>query len=148
MNNELLLLLKKHTETLIEQTKTKQQVTLEFKMKKQMQIFSFSPPINLNEEGKRLLAVSSFECTNFVLNITNGNNSVSITIPGYWETKSVDKTIDELKKLLELRSLELPVKEVKKRGTQIKIGDNECKLSDLDTQKNTRYPKKKKCRMQ
>ena len=39
MNNELLLLIKKHTDTLIEQTKTKPQETLEFKMNKQMQNF-------------------------------------------------------------------------------------------------------------
>ena len=37
MNNELLLLIKKHTDTLTEQTKTKHQETLEFKMNKQMQ---------------------------------------------------------------------------------------------------------------
>ena len=57
MNNELLLLIEKHTDTLIEQTKTKPQETLEFKMNKQMQTFSFNPPINLLEEGKWLLAV-------------------------------------------------------------------------------------------
>ena len=39
MNNELLLLIKKHTDTLIEQTKTKPQETLEFKMNEQKQIF-------------------------------------------------------------------------------------------------------------
>ena len=33
MNNELLLLIKKHTDMLIEQTKAKPQETLEFKMK-------------------------------------------------------------------------------------------------------------------
>ena len=65
MNNELLLLIKKHTDTLIQQTKTKPQETLEFKMNKQTQTFSFSPPINLVEEDKWLLAVSSFECTKF-----------------------------------------------------------------------------------
>ena len=37
MNTELLLLIKKHTDPLIEQTKTKLQETLEFKMNKQMQ---------------------------------------------------------------------------------------------------------------
>ena len=52
MNNELLLLFEKHTDTLIEQTKTKPQETLEFKMNKQMQIFSFNPPNNLVEAGK------------------------------------------------------------------------------------------------
>ena len=70
MNNELLLLIKKHTDTLIEQTKTRPQETLEFKMNKQMQTFSFNPPINLVEEGKWLLGVSSLECTNSVFNIT------------------------------------------------------------------------------
>ena len=44
MNNESLLLLKKYADTLIEQTKTKPQETLEFKMNKQTQTFSFNPP--------------------------------------------------------------------------------------------------------
>ena len=64
MNNELLLLIKKHTYTVIEQTKTEPQETLESKMNKQMQTFSFYPPIRLIEEGKWLMAVNSFECTN------------------------------------------------------------------------------------
>ena len=120
MNNELLLLIKTHTDTLIEQTKTKPQETFEFKMNKQMQTFSFNPPINLVEEGKWLLAVSSLECTNFVFNINNENNSFSIIIPGHYETESAEKSIDELKKLLELESLELHVTEVRKRGNKIK----------------------------
>ena len=135
MNNELLLLIKKHTDTLIEQTRSKPQETLEFKMNKQKQTFSFNPPINLVEEGKWLLAVSSFECTNSVFNITNENNSFSIIIPGHYKNKSDEKTINDLNKLLELKSLELHVEEVKKRGNKIKIGDNECKLSDFDNQK-------------
>ena len=135
MNNELLLLIKKHTDTLIEHTKTKPQETLEFKMNKQMQTFSFNPPINLLEEGKWLLGVSSFECTNSVFNITNENNSFSIIIPGHYPNQSDEKTIDDLDKLLELKSLELHVEEVKKRGNKIKIGDNEYKL-DFDTQIN------------
>ena len=116
MNNEWLLLNKKHTDTLIEHTKTKPQETLEFKMKKQMQTFSFNPPKNLIEQDKWLLAVSLFECKNSVFNITNENNSFPIIIPGHYETESDEKTIDELNKLLELRSLELHVKEVRKRG--------------------------------
>ena len=54
MNNELLLSLKNHTETLIEKTKTKPEETLEFKMIRQMDTFSFSTTINLIEEGKCL----------------------------------------------------------------------------------------------
>ena len=135
MNNELLLLIKKHTDTLIENTKTKPQETLEFKMNKQRQIYSFIPPINLIEEDRWLSAVSSFECTNSVFNITNENNSFSIIIPGHYETEFAEQIIDDLNKLLELKSLELHVEEVRKRRDIIKIGDKEYKLSDFDNQK-------------
>ena len=104
-------------------------------MNKQRQTFSFSPPINLIEEGKWLLAVSSFECTNSVFNITDDNNSFSIIKPGHYQNKTDEKTIDNLNKLLELKSLELHVEEVKKRGNKIKIADKEYKLSDFDNQK-------------
>ena len=106
MNNELLLSIKKHTDTLIEQTKTKPQEALEFKMNKQMQILSFNPPINLVEEGKRLLAVSSLECTNSVFTITNENNSFSIIIPGHYKTEFAEKVINDLNELYELEPLE------------------------------------------
>ena len=131
MDNELLLLIKKHTDTLIEQTKTKPQETLEFKMIKQMQTFSFNPPINLFEEGKWLLAVSSVECTNSVFNITNENNSFSIIVPGHYETESAEKSINELNKLLELRSqngIELHVEQVRKKGLVL---INDYSLSSL-----------------
>ena len=132
----MLLLIKKHTDTLIEQTKTKPQETLEFKMNKQMQIFRLTHQLFLVGEGMWLWAVSSFECINSVFNITNENNSFSRIIPGHYQNKSDEKIIDDLNKLLELHSLELHVEEVRKRGNKIKIGDNENKLSDFDAQKN------------
>ena len=101
-----------------------------------MQTYSFSPPINLLEEGKWLLAVSSFECTNSVFKITNENNSFPIIIPGHYKTEFAEKVINDLNKLEELRSLELHVEEVRKRGNLKKIEDKEYKLSDFDTQKN------------
>ena len=119
MINELLLLLKKHTETLIEQTKTRPQETLDFKMIKHMQTFSFSLPLNLIEEGKCLLGVTSFDCTNSVFNITKENISFSIPLPGHWDSKSAEKITDELNKLLELRSengIDLHVDQVRKKG--------------------------------
>ena len=131
MNNELLLFFKKHTDTLIEQTKTKPQETLQFKMNKQRQTFSFNPPINLIEEDKWLLAVSSFECTNSVFNITDENNSFSIIIQGHYENESDEKTIEELNKLLEFRSqnrIELHVEQVRKKGL---ISINDYSLSSL-----------------
>ena len=48
--------------------KSRPQEKLEFKLSKRMKTFSFSTPINLCEEGKRLLAVISFEATNSVFN--------------------------------------------------------------------------------
>ena len=74
MNNEILLLITKNTDTLIEQTKSCCQETLEIKMKEQMETFFFSPPNNLVEEGKWLLAVTSFEATNSAFNITVVHN--------------------------------------------------------------------------
>ena len=76
-----------------EQSKTRPQETLEFKMNKQLKTFSFSPPISLLEESKWFLEVSSFECTNSVFKITNENNSFSITKPGHWQTKSDEKNL-------------------------------------------------------
>ena len=145
MNNELLLLIKKHTDTLIEQTRTKPQETLEFKMNKQKQTFSFNPPINLVEEGKWLLGVSSFECTNSVFNITNENKPFSIIVPGHYEAESAQKTIDELNKLFELRSqngIELHVEQVRKKGL---ILLNDYSLSTLGMFKNEILEELKKC---
>ena len=136
MNKESLLSIRKHTNTLIQQTKTKPQETLEFKMNKQMATFSFNPPTILVKGGKWLLAKTSFECTNSVFNKTNENNSFLITKPGHWQTESAEKPIDELNKLLGHRTqdgIELHVKEIGRSGNQIKIGDNEYKLSDFDT---------------
>ena len=80
--------------------------------------------------------MTSFERTNSVFNITYENNSFSIIIPGHYQNKSDEKLITDLNKLLELKSLELHIKEVRKRGSKIKTGDNENKLSDFNTQKN------------
>ena len=109
---------------------------LENKVEKQMQTISFNPPIKLSEQDKWLLSVSNFEATNSVSNITDENNSFSISIPGYRKSESAEKTIDERKNLLKLASeidIELCVGEVRKRGQQIKIADKDYKLSDLGT---------------
>ena len=90
-----------------------------------MRNFSFNPRFNLVEEGKWLPAVSSFECTNSVFNISDENNSFSITIPGHCATISAESTIDELNKVIDLRSLDLLVKEVRVRGEKILLADNE-----------------------
>ena len=135
MYNELLLLIKKHTDTLIEQTKTKPQETLEIKLNKQMKSLSFNPPINLAEEGKWLLSMSSFEATNSVFNITNEINSFSISTPGHWSPEDGEELFNKLNNLLELRSendIELHVKEVEKRSIRIEIGSSGYNFASFD----------------
>ena len=66
------------------------------------------------------IAVTSFETTNFVSNITSENNSFSIRIPGLWISKDGDELISNVNKVLELRceiDMEIHVIEVENRGT-------------------------------
>ena len=126
MNSEKLLLIRHHTDTSIKYTRARPRETLLLKINKERQIFSFNTPIISVEEDKWLLSVTSFGATNFVLNKNNDNKSFLFTIPDHWNSKSAEKTIGELIKLLELRSqsdIELHVQEVRKRGIQIKIED-------------------------
>ena len=68
-------------------------------MDKQLDAFSFNPPINLIEEGKWLLGKTSFQATNSVFNITEENNSFSFRVPGRWRIPIYleDGIIDKLK---------------------------------------------------
>ena len=66
-----------------EQIKAGPQGAHEFKKNKQMETFSFPPTINLYEGGKWLLAVTFFEVTNSVFNITHENNTYSVSTPGH-----------------------------------------------------------------
>ena len=107
-----------------------------------MPTFSINPPLNFIEEGKWLLAVSSFETTNFLFNITNENNIFSLSTVDYWSSRGGAETIYKLQNLLELRSqedIELIIQEVRKRENLIEIRDSENKLSDFDTHKNEIY---------
>ena len=54
MKNKLPLFFKKHTDTLIQPTKTIAEETLEFKPSKPMETFPFNPPIVLYEVSKCL----------------------------------------------------------------------------------------------
>ena len=89
---------------LLNKTRSRPQETVEFKQNKQMETFSFNPPINLSEEGKGLFAVTSFEATTYAFIITDENNSFLITIPSHWSSQFAEKSIHKLDKILELRS--------------------------------------------
>ena len=121
---------------LIEQRETKQYESSEIKLIRQMEIFPYSSPINLSEEEKWVLAVTSFEATNSVFIKTNENKSFSITTPAHWSSIGGAETINELRDLLWLRAqndIELPVEQIRKRGNLIKMRGEEYNLSDLDT---------------
>ena len=135
MINELLLLIEKYTDTLTESPRTRPQVSLEFKINRQMQTFSFNPPINLVEEGKWLLAVTSFETTDSVFNIIDENISFPISSPSYLIPGDGEELIKKLNEFLKLRSendIELHVKEFGKRGTHIEIENRGFNLAAFD----------------
>ena len=86
-----------------------------------------------------MLAVTAFETTNSVFIITNENDSFSISTRIYWISNGGSETFFKLRELIKLREgidIELHFEEVRKKGNQIKIGDKDYKLSDLDTRKN------------
>ena len=69
---DLLLLSTKNCETPIEQTHTKPEETLEFKLTKPRETFHFNPPIPI--QGSSLLGLTSLEVYNSIFNITEENN--------------------------------------------------------------------------
>ena len=98
-----------------------------------MHTFSFESPINLTEEREALLAVMKFEATNSVFDITDEEDSFSISTLEHCTSKGSEETIHKLKKILELRSqvyIESHVKEVEKIGLKIV---KEYFLSKVDT---------------
>ena len=92
---------------------------LEYKMNKQIESFSISPPIKLSEEGKWLLALTSSEATNNVFLKSEENNKFLVTTPACWFPPEAEETIDKLGNFLKFRSqidIELYMKEFARRG--------------------------------
>ena len=68
-----------------------------------------------------VIAVTSFEATNSVLNITVKNTSFSFLSPSYWNPVGGKEPNNKLKKILEVRSqndIQLHGKCFEKRGTR------------------------------
>ena len=74
----LLLSIAKSNQEIVENTHSKPQETLEFKMTKQKESFSFDVPLTLNE--KWMMGVTSLEVYNTVYNITNSDNKLQIIL--------------------------------------------------------------------
>ena len=73
---DLLLSITKNCETLIQQTHTKPQETLEFKMTKPRETYHFKPPIQTKENW--MLGLVDLEVYNSVFNITEENNKFEL----------------------------------------------------------------------
>ena len=150
MNNELLILIRRQTYTLIVQTKSKSRERLEFKLNKQFETSSFSPLINLSEDKKWLLAVTSFDATNSVFIKTKENKIFSASSPGFWSSRGGAEIRNKLQKLLKMRhnnDIQVHVEEFRNKEKQLKTGDNECNIFDLNTRKNEMNKKFKKRRI-
>ena len=73
---DLLLSITKNCETLIEQTHTKPQETLEFKMIKPRKTFHFKPPIQI--KGDWMIGLTDLEVYNSIFNITEEKNKIDL----------------------------------------------------------------------
>ena len=73
---DFLLSITKNCETLIEQTHTKPQETLEFKMIKPRETFHFKPPIQI--KGDWMIGLTDLEVYNSIFNITEENNKFEL----------------------------------------------------------------------
>ena len=74
----LLLNTAKSNQEIVENTHSKPQETLEFKMNKQKESFSFDIPLDLPEQW--MMGVTSLEVYNTVYNITEKNNKLKILL--------------------------------------------------------------------
>ena len=74
----LLLSIAKSNQEIVENTHSKPQETLEFKMNKQKESFSFDIPLDLPEQW--MMGVTSLEVYNTVYNITEKNNKLKILL--------------------------------------------------------------------
>ena len=73
---DLLLSITKNCETLIEQTHTKPQETLELKLIKPRETFHFKPPIQI--KGDWMIGLTDLEVYNSIFNITEENNKFEL----------------------------------------------------------------------
>ena len=73
---DLLLSITKNCKTLINQTHKKAEETLEFKLVKSRESFSFNPPIHI--EGSWMIGLINLEVYNSIFNITNKNNKFEL----------------------------------------------------------------------
>ena len=102
---DLLLSITKNCETLIEQTHTKPQETLEFKMIKPRETFNFKPPIQIKCDW--MIGLTDLEVYNSIFNITEENNKFELYIFPDEKAGGVtyEKVRDEIEKDLDIEDI-------------------------------------------
>ena len=102
---DLLLSITKNCETLIEQTHTKPQETLEFKLIKPRETFQFKPPIQI--KGDWMIGLTDLEVYNSIFNITEENNKFDLYNFPDEKTGGVtyEKVRDEIEKDLNIEDI-------------------------------------------
>ena len=102
----LLLSIAKSNLDIVENTLSKPQESLEFKMNKQKESFSFDIPLDLPEQW--MMGVTSLEVYNTIYNITEKNNKLKLfgTEKMLKEYKFATKFIPKIKHLYETSDIE------------------------------------------
>ena len=113
----LLLSIAKSKLDIVENTLSKPQETLEFKMNKQKESFSFDIPLDLPEQW--MMGVTSLEVINTIYNITEKNNKIKFfeTEKMLKEYKFATELIPKIKHLYETSKIE----EIKKLINDVKF---------------------------
>ena len=118
----LLLSIAKSNLDIVEKTLSKPQETLEFKMNKQKESFSFDIPLELPEQW--MMGVTSLEVYNTVYNITEKNNKIKIfeTEEMLKEYKLATEFIPKIKNLYETSNKGISdIEEIKKLINDVKF---------------------------
>ena len=100
---------------IVENTLSKPQETLEFKMNKQKESFSFDIPLDLPEQW--MMGVTSLEVYNTVYNITEKNNKLFTTEQNLKEYEFATEFIPKIKNVYKTSNIE----EIKKLINDVKI---------------------------
>ena len=118
----LLLTIAKSNQEIVENTHSKPQETLEIKMNKQKESFSFDIPLDLPEQW--MMGVTSLQVYNTVYNITEKNNKIKFfeTEKRLKEYKFATEFIPKIKNLYETSDKGISnIEEIKKLINDVKI---------------------------
>ena len=96
-----LLSITKNCETLIEQTKTKPQETLESKITKPRKTFSLEPSFILGLDSNWMVGLTSLDVYNSICNINTTNNKFEL----YADELSIEQLKDELDETLSISDI-------------------------------------------